>query len=42
MDGATLYTMITNPKKLEDTIAKAREKFARELMKAAPGPASQA
>lgn len=42
MDGATLYTMITNPKKLEDTIAKAREKFAREMMKAAPGAVGQA
>jgi membrane protein YdbS with pleckstrin-like domain len=37
MDGATLYTMITNPKKLEDTIAKAREKFAREMIKSSPG-----
>lgn len=42
MDGATLYTMITNPKKLEDTIAKAREKLAREMMKSAPGTVGQA
>ncbi len=42
MDGATLYTMITNPKKLEDTIAKAREKFAREMMHSTPGAATQA
>lgn len=37
MDGATLYTMITNPKKLKDTIAKTRDEFAHEMMKAAPG-----
>ncbi len=42
MDGATLYTMITNPKKLEVTIAKAREKLAREMMRAAPGTVGQA
>ena len=40
MDGATLYTMITNPKKLKDTIAKTRDEFAREMMKAAPGGGS--
>jgi membrane protein YdbS with pleckstrin-like domain len=37
MDGATLYTMITNPKKLEDTIARTRDAYQRELMTAAPG-----
>jgi membrane protein YdbS with pleckstrin-like domain len=42
MDGATLYTMITNPKKLEDTIAKARERFARDMMKSVPGTSGQA
>ncbi len=40
MDGATLYTMITSPKKLKDTIAKTRDEFAREMMKAAPGGGS--
>jgi membrane protein YdbS with pleckstrin-like domain len=39
-DGATLYTMITNPKKLKDAIAKTRDEFARQMMKAAPGSGS--
>ncbi|MDD8026796.1 MAG: PH domain-containing protein [Acidobacteriota bacterium] len=39
-DGATLYTMITGPKKLEDTIAKARDAYAREMLKASPGSSS--
>jgi membrane protein YdbS with pleckstrin-like domain len=36
-DGATLYTMITNPKKLEDTIARTRDAYQRELLQASPG-----
>jgi membrane protein YdbS with pleckstrin-like domain len=36
-DGATLYTMITNPKKLEDTIARTRDAYQRELLTVVPG-----
>ncbi len=42
MDGATLYTMITNPKKLKDTIAKTRDEFAREMMKPPSGSTAHA
>jgi membrane protein YdbS with pleckstrin-like domain len=36
-DGATIYTLITNPKRLKDEIAVARDAYSRELLKASGG-----
>jgi uncharacterized membrane protein YdbT with pleckstrin-like domain len=36
-DGATVYTLITNPKRLKDEIAVARDAYSRELLKSSGG-----
>jgi membrane protein YdbS with pleckstrin-like domain len=36
-DGATVYTLITNPKRLKDEIAIARDAYSKELLKSTQG-----
>ncbi len=36
-DGATIYTMITDPKRLKDEIATARDAYSKELLASSPG-----
>jgi len=36
-DGATIYTMITNPKRLKDEIATARDAYSKELLQSSQG-----
>jgi uncharacterized membrane protein YdbT with pleckstrin-like domain len=36
-DGATVYTLITNPKRLKEEIAMARDAYSKELLQSSPG-----
>jgi membrane protein YdbS with pleckstrin-like domain len=37
-DGATIYNMVTGPKKLKDTVARCRDEYGQEAARREPGP----